>query len=342
VIEALLDPLPITQHSSPIDRAAIDQAVQVLRAGGLVAFPTETVYGLGGDASSLSAVRKIYSAKGRPRNHPLIVHLHSIAQAADWARDIPPAAERLAQRYWPGPLTLVLKRAAAVNELVTGGQDTIALRVPSHPVARALLEAFGGGIAAPSANRFGRVSATTAEHVRAEFGSVVDCVLDGGPADVGIESTIVDVSGAHPALLRPGSITVHDIETTLSRLLAAPTAASPRAPGTLAKHYAPQTPLMLIEPDLLLELAASMARQGEKVAVLARSATRPLLEGVTWIVAPPDAAGYAHDLYAHLRVLDRSGCSAILVEQPPLEPAWAAIHDRLMRAASGSAVPDAT
>jgi L-threonylcarbamoyladenylate synthase len=314
----------------------------VLRSGGLVAFPTETVYGLGGDASNLSAIKKIYSAKGRPRNHPLIVHLSSFAQAAEWARDIPPSAERLARRYWPGPLTLVLKRAAAVNDLVTGGQDTIALRVPSHAVARALLAAFGGGIAAPSANRFGRVSATTAEHVRSEFGPAVDCVLDGGPSDVGIESTIIDVSGAAPALLRPGSIAAQDIEATLAHPLAAPTAGSPRAPGTLAKHYAPQTPLMLMEPDLLLELASSMVRQGEKVAVLARSATQPLLAGVTWIAAPSDAPAYAHDLYAHLRLLDRAGCSAILVEQPPREPAWAAIHDRLMRAAAGSALPDAT
>jgi L-threonylcarbamoyladenylate synthase len=167
-------------------------------------------------------------------------------------------------------------------------------------------------------------------------------VLDGGAADVGIESTIVDVSGARPAVLRPGSITVQEIEATLAEPLAAPDAASPRAPGTLPKHYAPQTPLMMIESDLMLELAASMVRQGEKVAVLARSAVRPVLPGVTWIAAPDNAAAYAHDLYAHLRVLDRAGCSAILVEQPPLEPAWAAIHDRLMRAAAGSAVPDAT
>lgn len=325
-----------------MDRIAIAKAADILRAGGLVAFPTETVYGLGGDASNESAIKKIYSAKGRPRNHPLIVHLRSLSQAGDWAREIPPAAERLARRYWPGPLTLVFKRAAGVNELVTGGQDTIALRVPSHPVAQALLADFGGGIAAPSANRFGRVSATTAEHVRSELGAVVDCVLDGGAADVGIESTIVDVSGAHPALLRPGSITALDIEATLGERLVAPGAASPRAPGALPKHYAPQTPLMLMEADLMLELVSSMVRQGERVAVLARSVSRPVLAGVTWVAAPADAAAYAHDLYAHLRVLDRAGCSAILVEQPPHEPAWAAIHDRLMRAAAGSAVPDAT
>jgi L-threonylcarbamoyladenylate synthase len=325
-----------------MDPAVLAKAVDVLRSGGLVAFPTETVYGLGGDASNPVAIKKIYSAKGRPRNHPLIVHLRTFSQAREWAREVPPSAERLARRYWPGPLTLVFKRAPGVDELVTGGQDTIALRVPSHPMAQALLEAFGGGIAAPSANRFGRVSATTAEHVRSEFGSAVDCVLDGGAADVGIESTIVDVSGTHAALLRPGSITAHEIEATLGEPLAAPHTASPRVPGTLPKHYAPQTPLMLMEVDLMLELASSMVRQGEHVAVLARSAVRPMLQGVTWIAAPSDAAAYAHDLYAHLRVLDRAGCSAILVERPPLEAAWAAVHDRLMRAAAGSAVPDAT
>ena len=253
-----------------------------------------------------------------------------------------PAALRLAHHYWPGPLTLIFKRAAHVSDIVTGGQDTIALRVPSHAIAQALLVAFGAGIAAPSANRYGRVSATTAEHVRSEFGDAVRCVLDGGASDVGIESTIVDVSGAVPALLRPGHITAHELEEILGEPLAAPGTASPRAPGTLAKHYAPQTPLMLMEADLLLELAGSMTRQGHKVAVLARSALQPLLDGVTWIAAPDDAAGYAHHLYASLRALDLARCSAILVEQPPLDPAWAAIHDRLMRAAAGSATTDAT
>lgn len=325
-----------------MDTEAIERAVAVLHAGGLVAFPTETVYGLGADASNPDAVRKIYAAKGRPRDHPLIVHVAYPAQLTAWAAEIPAAAQRLAQRFWPGPLTLILKRAAHVNDLVTGGQDTIALRVPSHPVAQALLSAFGGGIAAPSANRYGRVSATTAEHVRSEFGDAVDCVLDGGPSDVGIESTIVDLSGAQPALLRPGSITAQQLEDALGEPLASAGAASPRAPGTLAKHYAPQTPLMLMETDLLVELAGSMTRQGHKVAVLARSALQPLLAGVTWIVAPRDAASYAHDLYASLRTLDEAGCSAILVERPPLDPAWAAIQDRLMRAAAGSAIPDAT
>jgi L-threonylcarbamoyladenylate synthase len=325
-----------------VSAATVDAAVAVLRAGGLVAFPTETVYGLGADASNDEAVKKIYAAKGRPRNHPLIVHVANVSDIGAWTEALPPAAVQLAERYWPGPLTLIVRRARHVSDLITGGQDTVALRVPSHPVAQALLRAFGGGIAAPSANRYGRVSATTAEHVRSEFGGSVDCVLDGGPSDVGIESTIVDVSGAEPVLLRPGHITAREIEEALGRAVGAPSAGSPRAPGTLAKHYAPQTPLIVIEADLLAELAASMIRQGQKVAVLARSMLRPLLSGVTWIAAPDDAAGYAHDLYANLRTLDQAGCSAILVEQPPLDPAWTAIHDRLMRAAAGSATPDAT
>lgn len=320
----------------------VDDAVAVLRAGGLVAFPTETVYGLGADASNSDAVKKIYAAKGRPRNHPLIVHVANAHEAGAWALQFPAAAQRLAERYWPGPLTLILRRSAQVSDLLTGGQETIALRVPSHRIAQALLRAFGGGIAAPSANRYGRVSATTAGHVRSELGAAVDCVLDGGPSEVGIESTIVDVSGAQPALLRPGHITARELEETLGQRLAAANAESPRAPGTLAKHYAPQTPLIVIEADLLVELAASMTRQGQQVAVLARSPQQPLFKGMLWIAAPDDAARYAHDLYANLRALDEAACNAILVEQPPLEPAWAAIQDRLMRAAAGSAIPDAT
>ena len=322
--------------------STVDDAVAVLRAGGLVAFPTETVYGLGADASNAEAVKKIYAAKGRPRNHPLIVHVANAQEAGAWAAHFPAAAQRLAERYWPGPLTLILRRSAQVSDLLTGGQDTIALRVPSHRIAQALLRAFGGGIAAPSANRYGRISATTAGHVRSEFGAAVDCVLDGGPSEVGIESTIVDVSSAQPALLRPGHITARELEETLGQPLAAANSESPRAPGTLAKHYAPQTPLIVMEADLLVELAASMTRQGQKVAVLARSPRQPLFKDMLWIAAPDDAARYAHDLYANLRMLDEAACNAILVEQPPLEPAWAAIQDRLMRAAAGSALPDAT
>jgi L-threonylcarbamoyladenylate synthase len=320
----------------------IDRAVAVLRAGGLVAFPTETVYGLGADAANAAAVLKIFDAKGRPRDHPLIVHIHDGRDASAWARDIPAAAQRLARRFWPGPLTLVLKRAPAAHDLLTGGQDTIALRAPSHPVARALLERFGSGVAAPSANRYGRVSATTAEHVKRELGGAVDCVLDAGATEVGIESTIVDLSGAQPALLRPGVITAEMLEAALGGPLGARSAGSPRVPGTLARHYAPQTPLMVMEPDLLLELAASLARQGRRVAVLARSARQPLTGGLTWIGAPDDPASYGRELYASLRRLDEAQCDAILVEAPPLDGPWAAIRDRLLRASSGGAPPEAT
>ncbi len=319
----------------------IERAVTVLRGGGLVAFPTETVYGLGADAANADALANVFAAKGRPHDHPLIVHIADAVQLANWAREIPSSAHALARKFWPGPLTLILKRAPRVSGLVTGGQDTVALRVPSHPVAQALLRAFGGGVAAPSANRFGRVSATNAAHVRHEFGDAVDCVLDGGEADVGIESTIVDLSGAQPALLRPGWITARQIEEALGISLAAPSTDSPRAPGTLAKHYAPQTALMVMEPDLIFELAASLTRQGKRVAVLARSALQPLHQGLTWIAAPHDAAGFAHALYANLRALDETGCDVILVEAPPQDAEWAAVADRLARAAAGTADDEA-
>jgi L-threonylcarbamoyladenylate synthase len=317
----------------------IEGAVAALRAGVLVAFPTETVYGLGADASNPAAVRKIFEAKGRPATHPVIVHLGEAAQLSDWAREVPEAARVLAKRFWPGPLTLVLKRASAVSDVVTGGQDTVALRVPSHPLARKLLARFGGGIAAPSANRHGRVSATTAAHVRDEFGGAVEYVLDGGQTDVGIESTIVDLSGARPSLLRPGSITAEEIEQALGASLALPSANAPRAPGTLAAHYAPRTPLLLMEADLALELAASLVRQGKRIAVLALSAQQPVTPGIVWIAAPRDASSYAHALYASLRRLDEAGCDSILVERPPHGPEWAAVNDRLARAAAGASAP---
>lgn len=319
-----------------ISSADITGAVAQLKAGALVAFPTETVYGLGADASNTDAVHKIYAAKGRPSNHPLIVHVADAVQLANWACEIPPAAHALAKKFWPGPLTLVLKRHARVPDAVTGGQDTVALRVPSHPVAQQLLREFGGGIAAPSANRFGRVSATTAAHVREEFGDMVACVLDGGASDVGIESTIVDCSGTAPALLRPGWITSQQLEAALGAPLAAPDATAPRVSGSLEKHYSPQTPLMQMEGDLVAELARSLTRQGKRVAVLARTTLRPVMEGLVWLSAPADAAGYAHDLYANLRELDHAGCDAILVERPPAAAEWIAIQDRLNRAAAGS------
>ncbi len=315
---------------------AVARAVATLRAGGLVAFPTETVYGLGADASNPQAVKKVFAAKGRPHDHPLIVHIAGAAQLGDWACAVPPAAYTLAKAFWPGPLTLVMQRAQRVNDLVTGGQDTVALRVPSHPLAQALLRAFGGGVVGPSANRFGHVSATTAEHVRQEFGDALDCVLDGGACEVGIESTIIDVSGDTPAMLRPGRITAAQIETALGIALAAPNAHSPRAPGTLAKHYAPRTPVMLVEGDVIDELVRSFARQGQRVAVLARNARQPRLDGLVWLAAPLDANNYAHDLYANLRTLDAVGSDLMIVEEPPVAAAWSAVRDRLARAAAGA------
>jgi L-threonylcarbamoyladenylate synthase len=318
----------------------IARAVAILRAGDVVAFPTETVYGLGADASNAAAVARIYALKGRPSNHPVIVHLAAATQVRDWALDPRPHALALAAAFWPGPLTLVLRRAPHVLDAVTGGQDTVALRVPGHPLAQRLLRAFDGGIAAPSANRFGRVSATSAQHVREEFGPALACILDGGTCPVGIESTIVDVSGTQPVLLRPGGVSLARLEQALGAPLALPGREAPRTPGRLKAHYAPATPLMLADPDVAPELVRSLARQDKRVAVLSFSALRPLLPGLAWIAAPADAEGYARVLYANLRTLDAAGSDVIVVERPPAQPQWLAVLDRLTRAAAGSGAPD--
>ena len=310
----------------------IQNAVAILRRGGLVAMPTETVYGLGADAANPEAVARIFAAKGRPPNHPLIVHIGSAEQLPRWATDIPPAAYLLAQHCWPGPLTLILKRHPQVSAVVTGGQDSIGLRVPGHPMALALLAAFGGGIAAPSANRFGRISPTSAAHVQEELGAAVDCVLDGGPCQVGIESTILDLSQGQPRLLRPGAISASTLEALLGTALVAPTTDSPRVPGALAAHYQPHTPCRLIAPtDLSTTLAAHLQR-GERVAVMARGAGQSDAQ-CTWQQMPSDAAAYAHDLYAALRSLDALQTDCILIEACPAEATWTALTDRLQRAA---------
>lgn len=311
---------------------ATEEAASILRHGGLVAFPTETVYGLGADAENPEAVARIFAAKGRPANHPLIVHIGHAGLLERWAADIPPSALRLAQHFWPGPLTLILKRSTRVPDAVTGGQDTVGLRVPDHPVALALLAAFGGGIAAPSANRFGRISPTTAQHVRDELGETVDGILDGGPCRVGIESTILDLSGDHPRLLRPGAITAAQIEAVLGEPLAAPSGDVPRSPGTLLSHYAPQTALTLVSPDSLQGKIKCCLENGERVAVLARSAAPPLTNCI-WQIMPDAPGAYAHELYARLRALDALHVDRLLVEAPPYEAAWRAVRDRLARAA---------
>ena len=317
--------------------AAVRRAAQVLRAGGLVAFPTETVYGLGADAANAQAVAKLYAAKRRPADHPVIVHFADAERAFAWARDVPEAAHQLAAAFWPGPLTLILQRAPGVGEFITGGQDTVGLRVPSHPVAQQLLRAFAGksaaerfsGIAAPSANRFGRISATTAQHVREDLGGDVDCVLEGGPSEVGIESTILDLSRRTPVLLRPGAVSAEALEHALGAAVSTADAHAPRAPGTLERHYAPQTPMRLV-PAYALD--AEIAKIGARLAVLAFS--RPDERVDCWLRMPRAPEAYARRLYAALRELDSAECDEILIENPPDGSAWRAVRDRLQRAAS--------
>jgi L-threonylcarbamoyladenylate synthase len=306
----------------------IRKAVTVLSEGGLVAFPTETVYGLGADASNRAAVARLYAVKRRPADHPVIVHFDGAEHAFTWARDVPQSARVLATRFWPGPLTLILKRSALAKDFITGGQDNVGLRVPAQPVAHELLAAFGGGIAAPSANRFGLVSPTTAAHVRADLGADVDMVLEGGASEVGIESTIVDLAGATPAVLRPGKISAAEIEAVLGQAVAEkPPADAPRHSGGLERHYAPRTPARLVPAH---QLDREIARLQDKVAVLAFS--RPDERVDYWLRMPREPHAYARKLYAALRELDSAQCEAILIEAPPPAPEWAAVLDRLRRA----------
>jgi L-threonylcarbamoyladenylate synthase len=305
----------------------IRKAAEILRAGGLVAFPTETVYGLGADASSAKAVARLYATKGRPVDHPVIVHFSSKGKAFSWAREVPEAARQLADRFWPGPLTLILKRSALAKDFVTGGQDTVGLRVPSHPVARELLKTFQNGIAAPSANRFGLVSPTTAAHVREDLGDDVDLVLEGGPSEVGIESTIVDLSSGPAALLRPGAISRGDLEDVLKSKVEEKNLSSPRHSGGLERHYSPRTPARLVSTH---DLDKQIEKLKQRVAVLAFS--RPDERVNYWLRMPRNAEGYARRLYAALRELDTAGCETILVEAPPEAPEWAAVRDRLRKA----------
>ena len=319
----------------------LTQAAAILASGGLVAFPTETVYGLGADAENPAAVARIYAAKGRPNDHPVIVHLAPEADLAYWASEIPSEAYELVAAFWPGPLTLILKRAARIPDAVSGGQDTVGLRCPSHPVAIALLRAFKGGkggVAAPSANKFGNVSPTTAAHVREEFGDdgTIGAVLDGGQSEVGIESTILDLSrlATHgPVLLRPGHISAEAIAAVIDQLPAAPDSAAPRASGTLASHYAPHTPVAMQDSASAALTLAQLRAAGRKVALIHYSDF-----GATHAEArlPKVPDGYAHALYAALRAMDQVGADLILVEAPPQGPDWLGVNDRLRRAAHGS------
>ncbi|MDP2795015.1 MAG: L-threonylcarbamoyladenylate synthase [Sulfurisoma sp.] len=315
----------------------IARAAELLRAGELVAFPTETVYGIGADAANPAAVAKIFAAKGRPQDHPLIVHLADATQLDAWARDIPDAARKLAAAFWPGPLTLILKRQPGVIDAITGGQDTVGLRVPDHPLALELLRAFGNGLAAPSANRFGRISPTTARHVRDELGDAVAMVLDGGPCQVGIESTILDLSGpAHDgsAILRPGMIGVDAIAAVIGQAPAAARGDSPRVSGSLESHYAPRTPLELVSSDGLVFAVRNAIVKRERTAFLASMAQPIHHELISWRLAPTEPEPFARALYASLRELDALGCARIVVQAPPATPGWLPVLDRLRRAAS--------
>ncbi|MET9271974.1 L-threonylcarbamoyladenylate synthase [Kribbella sp. NPDC003557] len=314
--------------------AEIEKAAAVLRAGGLVAVPTETVYGLGANAEDPAALARIFQAKGRPPSHPLIVHLGSADQLGDWVAEVPETARRLAEHFWPGPLTLVLRRGPRVPLEVTGGLETVALRVPAHPVALALLAAFGGGIAAPSANRFGSVSPTTADHVRAELGDAVDFVLDGGPCQVGLESTIVDVSGDTPTVLRPGGVTREDLEAVLGVRLAVPATSHIRVPGQHPSHYAPNAKVVLVEPGDVVAEAESAQERGHRVGVfLPPSLAGAAVKAHAVVAVPESAEVYARELYGFLRELDQRGCDLIIASLPQEKDLGLAIANRLRRAA---------
>ena len=319
------------------DATAVRAAAAELAAGGLVAFATETVYGLGARADDDAAVARLYAAKGRPAGHPLIVHLADAAAALEFAASLSPAAQRLMAAFWPGPLTVIVPRRAGRGSAAAGGQSSIGLRLPAHPVALALLREAAllgvAGVAAPSANRFGRVSPTRAAHVAQEFGAALT-VLDGGECAVGIESAIVDCTRAQPALLRPGQLSRAALAAVVGGPLTAPDAASPRASGTLASHYAPTAPVRLLDSVALRHrLQLQQPQTGKLVGVYSHVASAV---GPGWVhrPMPDDAADVAHELFAVLREFDAAGVAAIWVEQPPPGPEWDGVRDRLQRAAA--------
>ena len=322
---------------SPADE--VERAVHVLRSGGLVAFPTETVYGLGADAANAAAVRRVFEVKGRPTGHPLIVHLPDASALDGWMAFVPEPARLLAATFWPGPLTLLAQRAARVPDEVTGGGDIVGLRVPAHPLALDLLNAFGGGVAAPSANRFGRVSPTTAAHVRADLGDDVDLVLDGGPCPVGVESTIVDCTTDVPEVVRPGAVTVDQLEAVLGSPVAAWAGARDvRAPGTLAAHYAPDAEVTLaIDEEDAIAIASAALRGGRRPAVLAAAPIDGLPDGTRALEPAGDDENYARVLYERLRETDDIGSDLLIAIPPSGSGIGRAVRDRLLRAAASNA-----
>ena len=316
-------------------------AAAALANGDLVAFPTETVYGLGADAENPAAVAKIYAAKGRPQDHPVIVHVAPGADIDYWTTEVPDEARALVRAFWPGPLTLILKRNAHIPDAVSGGQDTVGIRCPSHPVAMQLLQAFKegkGGVAAPSANKFGNVSPTTAQHVHDEFGDDprLAAILDGGSSQVGIESTILDMSrlATHgPVLLRPGHITAQQIADVIGIMPRQPDQAAPRASGTLESHYAPKAPVALLPTGDIEKTLAELKLRGRSAALIHYS---PFVLSQPNVTLPAEPKGYAYGVYAALRAMDQQQVELILVEAPPSDDAWLGVNDRLRRAAFGS------
>ena len=315
------------------------EAARRIRAGELVAFPTETVYGLGADASSDAAVAKIFAAKGRPADHPLIVHVADVGQVTDYASSVPPFAVRLMQAFWPGPLTVILPRKEGVATAAAGGQNSIGLRCPSHPVAlaflKACLELGVSGVAGPSANRFGRVSPTTAAHVQGEFGDGL-LILDGGPCEVGIESSIVDCTRGRPVLLRPGVLTRAQLEAACGEPVLAQddldSEAAPRASGTLESHYAPNAKVRLMDAGAIQTALDLLGRDAANIAIYARSIVRIKSDRVLYRRMPDDALATAQQLFAVLRDFDAKGVKLIWIENLPAAPEWDGVRDRLHRA----------
>lgn len=324
--------------------SAVEQAVQLLRRGGIVAFPTETVYGLGADARNLDAVQRVFHVKGRPPTNPVIVHVADVDVAKRFAADWPHVASSLAQRFWPGPLTLVLPKVDAIVPAVTAGKKTVGLRAPDHPLTLELLRRFGGPLIGPSANRSSRISPTTAQHVQDELGTAVDLILDGGPCRIGIESTVLDLTGDRPMILRPGAISREQIEQvagpvdifsgSVDRGTAAP------SPGLHAVHYSPITPTYRFDAQTLPHLAHWCASHADKSAMILRLGPVPADDPLaaclaplhTSIAMPDDPAEYARRMYAALRHADRESPAVIWIEMPPDHPRWFAVRDRLLRA----------
>ncbi|OGT38786.1 MAG: threonylcarbamoyl-AMP synthase [Gammaproteobacteria bacterium RIFCSPHIGHO2_12_FULL_37_14] len=315
----------------------ITVAAALLRQGKLVAFPTETVYGLGADASNAVAVSRIFQVKKRPDDHPLIVHISDISELEKWARDIPPMAFKLAQAFWPGPLSIILKKQPHVLDIVTAGQRTVGLRIPRHPVAMALLKEFGSGIAAPSANLFTHVSPTTTEAVRAELGKEVDLILEGGACEVGLESTIIDLSHDVPIILRPGMITPNEISAQLGQSVSMIQQDTPfvRVPGRHHLHYAPTTKTVILNTQQINEFLRTIQPHHLPLAIMRYTGTENKRSMMKVIPMPNNATQYAHDLYQTLRLLDTGQFKQIIIEAVPMTEEWGAIRDRLFKA-SGS------